>query len=298
MKAGLAGGGGAAAAAAGAGSATSGGGAGRKQAAPDLTELATAMVRAAAARPARELSAAVTDLPAPVPELQARLSAAVEAEHESELRALRALYSSGSLRRLQREGVVLVGLGAQPGGRLYRSNLWRFGLLPGADRRHAAAAGAAALPLPYHKFRPGASVIITRHEGEGASAAGGGGGGKSGGGGGAAVGVDAETGLPADGVEGVVVEAHKDHLVVALEGRANDTFQAMVATAAEMPLAAGAARRGAGSGRGGGGGPGSPFLGWRLDQSVRDTTTRRHLEGIKRLGAWAESAVRGRGVVD
>lgn len=54
-----------------------------------------------------------------------------------------------------------------------------------------------------------------------------------------------------------------------------------------------AAAKGSGSGSGSNGGAagggGGAFAGWRLDQSVRDTTTRRHLDAVKRLGAWAES---------
>ncbi|GLC68768.1 hypothetical protein PLESTF_000734600 [Pleodorina starrii] len=259
-----------------------------KQPVVDAGAAAAAMVRAAAERPARELAQAVSDLPATIPELQARLEAAVQAEQESELRALRALYASGSLRQLQREGVVLVGLTAAEAGRLYRSTLWRFGVAAAGKGSGGAAAGGTA--LPYHKLRPGASVIITAH-----TAAGDGGGGGGGGGGSAAgASVDAETGLPRDGVEGVVVEAHKDHLVVALEGRSHETFQAMVSEAARASAGAG---RGGSGGRGGGrssGGGGAAFSGWRLDQSVRDTTTRRHLEGIRRLGAWAEAAEEGR----
>ncbi len=136
--------------------------------------------------------------------------------------ALRALYASGSLRRLQREGVVLVGLAAAEAGRLYRSTLWRFGLPPRSGAGGGGGGGGGG-SLPYHKFRPGASVIVTRHTPEEGGGGGGGGGrgGSKGAAGGAsaagsrggaeavAVAVDAESGVPSEGVEGVVVEVRR-----------------------------------------------------------------------------------------
>lgn len=145
------------------------------------------------------------DLPAPIASIQSRLERAVRAEQESELRALRALYAAGSLRRLQREGVVLVGLAAEQGGRLFRSTLWRFELLRPTGRSGPAQPGQGQQQLPHHKFKAGVSVLITRHVPEG----GGGGGAKKDGGGGGdvAVAVDEEAGaMPMDGVEGVVTE--------------------------------------------------------------------------------------------
>ncbi|GIL63680.1 hypothetical protein Vafri_17705 [Volvox africanus] len=243
-----------------------------KQPVADAGVAAAAMVRTAAERPAVELAESVSDLPVTIQQLQARLEAAVHAEQESELRALRALYASGSLRQLQREGIVLVGLAAVEGGRLYRSTLWRFSLM-----QKKSASTTAAPCLPYHKLRSGTSVIITAHTitgGDGAGAA-------------AIASVDAETGLPADGVEGVVVEANKDHLVVALEGRSHEAFQTMVS---EVRSASTSSRTSSGHGTAAAVEEAvvGPFKGWRLDQSVRDTTARRHLEGIRRLGTWTE----------
>ncbi len=146
------------------------------------------------------------DLPAPIASIQSRLERAVKAEQESELRALRALYAAGSLRRLQREGVVLVGLAAAQTGRLFRSTLWRFELLRPTGRSGPGQQGQGQQQqLPYHKFKAGVSVLITRHVPEGGG--GGGGGGRKGGGGDVAVAVDEEAGaMPMDGVEGVVTE--------------------------------------------------------------------------------------------
>ncbi len=97
------------------------------------------------------------------------------------------------------------------------------------------------------------------------------------------------------------LQVHKDHLLIALEGRANDLFSALNEEALEL-TSRGApglgAKKGLAAAKGGGSsssstsgvGGGGAFAGWRLDQSVRDTTTRRHLDAVKRLGAWAESS--------
>jgi hypothetical protein len=45
-----------------------------------------------------------------VPPLQARLKSAVEAEQQHEAAMLKQLYASGSLRRLQKDGLVLLRL--------------------------------------------------------------------------------------------------------------------------------------------------------------------------------------------
>jgi hypothetical protein len=50
------------------------------------------------------------ELDARVPPLQARLRSAVEAEQQHEAALLKALYASASLRRLQKDGLVLLRL--------------------------------------------------------------------------------------------------------------------------------------------------------------------------------------------
>ncbi|KAG2491441.1 hypothetical protein HYH03_010227 [Edaphochlamys debaryana] len=221
----------------------------------DMQAQAEAMVQAAAAQPASELGSAVTDLVVPLPQWAKRLEDGVRAEQAAEAAALRALYTGGSLRRLQREGVVLTGLTAVPAGRLYRSVLWRFSVRSGGS-------------LPYHKFRPGGSVILTPFGpgGESASRPGPGGGGRGRDGRGDGGEAESDSLLPESGVEAVVTEAARDHLTLALDVRAHETFQSMVDAE--------------------GGGAASPA--WRLDQWVRDTTTRRHLDALRRLAKWAE----------
>lgn len=53
-----------------------------------------------------------------------------------------ALYRPGGLKRLQRDGLVLVGLVGAPSGQLFRSALWRFG--PATEGKQ----------LPYHRWAP------------------------------------------------------------------------------------------------------------------------------------------------
>lgn len=88
------------------------------------------------------------------PPLQERLRAAIQAEQVHEAAALRALYSAGNLSRLQREGLVLVGLTAAPHSLLFSSMVWE--LRP----------GRGAAELGYHRFRPGDSVLLSRWTGE------------------------------------------------------------------------------------------------------------------------------------
>ena len=58
-----------------------------------------------------------TELDKKVAQLQARLGAAVRAENEEQARQQRAAYRRGSARRLQDDGLVLLGLRAAAEGR-------------------------------------------------------------------------------------------------------------------------------------------------------------------------------------
>ena len=58
-----------------------------------------------------------SELERKVAELQSRLGAAVRAENEEQLRQQRAAYRRGSARRLQDDGLALLGLRATPQGR-------------------------------------------------------------------------------------------------------------------------------------------------------------------------------------
>lgn len=73
---------------------------------------------------------------------------------------LRRLYARSSLRQLQDEGVVLVGLAAEYDKRLFGDFVWRFSL-PKQQPAGAASAGAGPQGLPYHKLQRGDSVLIT-----------------------------------------------------------------------------------------------------------------------------------------
>ncbi len=65
----------------------------------------------------RQQAQPLTELDKKVAALQARLGAAVRAENEEQLRQQRAAYRRGSARRLQDDGLVLLGLRAKPEGR-------------------------------------------------------------------------------------------------------------------------------------------------------------------------------------
>lgn len=86
-----------------------------------------------------------------VPALQQRLMAGVQAEQAEEQTAIRKLYAASSLRQLQRDGIVLLQLQATPSHVLYSSMVWRFSLAGGKGR-----------DLPYHRFRQGDSLLVSR----------------------------------------------------------------------------------------------------------------------------------------
>lgn len=86
-----------------------------------------------------------------VPALQQRLMSAVQAEQEQEQLAIKKLYQADSLRQLQRDGLVLLQLHATPSHVLYRSMVWRF-----------RVSGQPGKDLPYHRFRQGDSLLVSR----------------------------------------------------------------------------------------------------------------------------------------
>ncbi|PRW21033.1 regulator of nonsense transcripts 1 (RENT1) [Chlorella sorokiniana] len=93
-----------------------------------------------------------TELDKKVAALQARLGAAVRAENEEQARLQRAAYRRGSARRLQDDGLVLLGLRAAPQGRLYGEFVWRF-------------QQSANTALPYHRFKRGDTVVVAQQPG-------------------------------------------------------------------------------------------------------------------------------------
>ena len=120
--------------------------------------------------------------------------------------------------RLQKDGLVLAGLRAAPNGELYGSSVWKFTMAPPLAADGAAAlgpgvgrgretgagkAGTASRELPYHKFRAGDSVLITRF---GTSAAE-----KKGRRG------EGSGGTASSHMEGAVLELRKGHLLVAVD---------------------------------------------------------------------------------
>ena len=115
-----------------------------------------------------------------VPLLQSRLIAGVKAEQEQELRTLESLYKGGeaTIGRLQMEGVILVGLSAQPYGQLYQQQLWRF-----VSSRHPE--------LPYHKFKAGDGVLLTRYAPE-------------------------NSGSFTEAIDATICQSKRDHLIIAL----------------------------------------------------------------------------------
>jgi DNA polymerase III delta prime subunit len=157
-----------------------------------------------------------------VPILQARLSGGVKAEQEQEMKALENLYKGGdaTLSRLQREGVVLCGLSAKPAGQLYRQQLWRL-----ASRQN---------DLPHYKFKAGEGILLTRFSQD-------------------------RPGSYKEAMEGTVVQAKRDHLIIAV-----DQLDSEALASNEKTL-------------------------WRCDQSIRDTTAQRQLEAIQRLSMLPQS---------
>ena len=123
---------------------------------------------------------------------------------------------------------MLAGLRAAPNGELYGSSVWKFSMAPssaadgavvlgpGAGRGREAARGrkvsgaavttdrAASRELPYHKFRAGDSVLITRFGASASKKRGGRGGEGSG-------------GTASSHMEGAVLELRKGHLLVAVD---------------------------------------------------------------------------------
>jgi hypothetical protein len=96
-----------------------------------------------------------------VPPLQARLKSAVESEQQHEAKLLNQLYASGSLRRLQKDGLVLLRLQALPHSVLYSSMVWKFTVGGGSASRQQQNQKQGG-QLPYHRFRQGDSLLITR----------------------------------------------------------------------------------------------------------------------------------------
>lgn len=94
------------------------------------------------------------DLGTLLPALQARLIAGVQAEQEQEQAAIRRLYAASTLRSLQRDGIVLLRLQAAPSHVLYSSMVWKFSLV--------GRGGAPGRDLPYHRFRQGDSLLVSR----------------------------------------------------------------------------------------------------------------------------------------
>lgn len=80
------------------------------------------------------------------------MTSGVQAEQQQEQAAIKKLYAAGSLRQLQKDGVVLLQLQAAPSHVLYSSMVWRFS--PGG--------GGRPRDLPYHRFRQGDSLLISR----------------------------------------------------------------------------------------------------------------------------------------
>lgn len=95
-----------------------------------------------------------------VPALQQRLTAGVQAEQEQEAAALKRLYATSTLRSLQRDGIVLLGLAATPSHVLYSSMVWRFSLAAGGLKQQQQRQGGGG--LPYHRFRQGDSLLVSR----------------------------------------------------------------------------------------------------------------------------------------
>lgn len=153
------------------------------------------------------------------------------------------LYRPGGLKRLKRDGLVLEDLVGAPSGQLYRSTLWRF------------APSAEGSKLPYHRFRAGDSIQVSPIMPEGsksglgstslprakllsgtaspsesvsgrytsASLSGSSAGSTSSTSQSIAVGSEA---IRPRGVEAVVSEVFKSHLIVAVEGDAADVLEA------------------------------------------------------------------------
>jgi hypothetical protein len=74
--------------------------------------------------------------------------AGVQSEQEQEQTAIKKLYAASSMRQLQKDGIVLLQLQARPSHVLYSNMVWRFSL--------------ASRDLPYHRFRQGDSLLVSR----------------------------------------------------------------------------------------------------------------------------------------
>lgn len=84
--------------------------------------------------------------------LRSRLEEAVKAELTEQQRQQAAAYSRHSAKRLQADGLVLLGLQAAPQGRMFADFVWQFAP-PGGTQ------------LPYHRFKRGDTVVLARQDG-------------------------------------------------------------------------------------------------------------------------------------
>ncbi len=166
---------------------------------------------------------------------------------EHERQALQSLYSSSSLSKLQKDGLVLTELRGEHNGDLYRSSVWKFTpAVRSASSRGADKVKGGTPELPYHKFRVGDSVLITQFSTNGEE--------------GKVKGGNASAAMH---MEGTVLELRRGHLLVAVEGQD--------AEAMEEARSSSMKRKGEGE------------VTWRLDQSIRDTTAQRQIEAVKKL---------------
>ena len=127
------------------------------------------------------------------------------------------MYNNSSLKTLKKDGVVLTGLVATPSGTLYRSSVWKFtpskqksktDLGRGRDLDDGTSSSSGA-DLPFHKFRTGDSVLITRFDSATSS----------------------KKGVKDDSrdlshVEGAVLELRKGYLLVSLEWKESEHMEA------------------------------------------------------------------------
>lgn len=174
-----------------------------------------------------------------LPALQSRLTSGVNAEKAHERQLLQRLYATSRLHHLRKEGLVVTDLVGRPESTLYSSAVWKMSMR-----------GKKEL-LPYHRFRQGDSVMLSRYDvppvslAEGTIEEAGEGG-----------------GVARGGAEGVVLQLKKEYLLVALEKVASDEMELILMDNKKAT--------------------------WRIDQSVKDTTTKRQLEAIENLGSYKE----------
>lgn len=194
---------------------------------------------------------------------------------------------------------MLTGLVATPSGTLYRSAVWKFtppkqksktdigrGRDPGGDD----GTSSSGADLPFHKFRTGDSVLITRFDSTTSS----------------------KKGVKDDSrdlshMEGAVLELRKGHLLVSLDWKESEQMEATcsiekvkpcrVTTYGNLIVWSAACSCYHINHH-------HPLMGypidlwgystfsqgatWRLDQSVRDTTAQRQIEAIQKLASWSD----------